>query len=216
MNEQEMTAADIKSVLKVTAVLMQEKHVKEVRDLDAEIGDGDLGITVQKGFRAVEEYLTNTDDTEISQILKQVGFEFSEANPSTFSAFFATAMRKAGVKVKDRQSIGADDLVAMFETAVEGIMKLGKAQAGDKTLLDALIPAAEAVRKGAERGDTIPQVISSATSAAETGMKNTTQMVSKQGRARSFGERTRGVQDPGATVVYWFLRELSEVVIRIS
>jgi dihydroxyacetone kinase-like protein len=216
MNEWEMTTADIKSVLKETAVQMQEKHVKEVRDLDAEIGDGDLGITVQKGFKAVEEYLSITDDTEISQILKQVGFVFNEANPSTFSAFFATAIRKAGVKARDRESIGVVDLSAMFEAAVNGIIKLGKAQAGDKTLLDALIPAAEAVREGADKNDTIPQVLSAAAAAAKTGMKSTIDLVSKMGRARSFGERTRGVQDPGATVVYLFLRELSEVVIQIS
>ncbi len=212
MKEWEMTATDIRDILKKVAVQMQLKHVKEVRDLDAEIGDGDLGITVHKGFKAVEEYLTNTNDTELSQILKQVGIEFSEANPSTFSAFFATAFRKAGAAVKDRESIGISDLRAMFEAAVIGIMKLGRAQAGDKTLLDALIPASEAVRDCTSRDSTVPQALGAAVEAAKRGMTNTISMVSKMGRARSFGERTRGVQDPGATVVYLFLLELSKIV----
>jgi dihydroxyacetone kinase-like protein len=187
---------------------MQTKHVKEIRDLDAEIGDGDLGITVQKGFKAVEEFLSASGDEDLSALLRQVGVEFSEANPSTFSAFFATGFRKASVEARDKKSVGAEDLCAMFEAAVQGIVKLGKAKAGDKTLLDALIPAAEAVCSGAKKTKDLRVLVSAASDAAEEGMKSTVGMVSQMGRARSFGERTRSVRDPGATVVHLFLREI--------
>ena len=129
MDARGMTGDELKAVLRDAAVRMQSEHVKEVRDLDAEIGDGDLGITVQKGFRAVEEYLAGTSDSELSQILKQVGLEFNEANPSTFSAFFSTAFRKAGVAIREKQIVAAEDLCAMLQAAVQGVVKLGKASA---------------------------------------------------------------------------------------
>ena len=208
MGEKGMTFSDLKAALRGAAVTMQAKHVKEVRDLDAEIGDGDLGITVQKGFKAVEVFLDTTETSDLPSLLRQVGVEFSEANPSTFSAFFATAFRKAAVAVKEKESIGAEDLCAMFEAAMNGIMKLGKSKAGDKTLLDALIPAVEAVCSGAKDTDDVHALLSDAADAAETGMESTVGMISQKGRARSFGERTRDVRDPGATVVYLFLREI--------
>jgi dihydroxyacetone kinase-like protein len=208
MGEKDMTISDVKAALRGAAVAMQAKHVKEVRDLDAEIGDGDLGITVQKGFKAVEGFLDTAEASDLSFLLRQIGVEFSEANPSTFSAFFATAFRKAAVTVKEKESIGAEDVCAMFEAAMNGVVKLGKAQAGDKTLLDALIPAVEAVCSGAKNNDDVHALLSDAADAAEAGMKSTVGMISKMGRARSFGERTRDVRDPGATVVYLFLREI--------
>jgi dihydroxyacetone kinase len=110
---------DIAALLKTVAAEMQKKYVKQLRDLDAEIGDGDLGITVQKGFRAVEELLSNMECTKsgISAMLKEIGTVFSEANPSTFSAFFATAFRKAAVVAKEKQRLDMIDVVYMFEDA---------------------------------------------------------------------------------------------------
>jgi dihydroxyacetone kinase-like protein len=197
---------DVIRVLKEAAVRMQA-HVKPIRDLDAEIGDGDLGITVQKCFDAMENYLTGTVDERISDILKGAGAAFSEANPSTFSALFSAGLRKAGNTVRERDSLSTGDIAAMFDAAVNGIMKLGKAQAGDKTLLDALIPAAQAAAAAAEAGNLVSEVCTAAAAAAEKGVLDTVEMVSKQGRARSFGERTRGVQDPGATAVALFIKE---------
>jgi dihydroxyacetone kinase-like protein len=208
MNTGKLNKDDVIIVLKEAAVKMQENHVKQVRDLDAEIGDGDLGITVQKGFRAMEEYLTDASDETVSDLLIKSGVEFSEANPSTFSAFLAAGFRKAAVAVKENKEIDAKNLSAMLEAAVQGIMKLGKAQAGDKTMLDALIPASVAAKAASDRGGTVADGLRDAADAAEEGMKHTIDMISKQGRARSFGERTRGVQDPGATVVAMYLREL--------
>jgi dihydroxyacetone kinase-like protein len=212
MGERKLTLQELRRVLIEASKRMQERHVKEVRDLDAEIGDGDLGITVQKGFGAVQAYLEaeGADDTDISTMLKQAGLEFNEANPSTFGAFFATAFRKASVVVRGKEDIAGEDLCAMFEASVGSIVKLGKAKAGDKTLLDALIPASEAVCAGAGRDETIKALLDAAAESARTGMESTVGMISRQGRARSFGERTRDVRDPGATVVYLFLHEIAD------
>ncbi len=212
MNSNTLTRDEIIQVILEASRAMQQDHVQQVRDLDAEIGDGDLGITVQKGFRAVEDLLSNPGDTTLDQLLKDLGMEFSEANPSTFSSFFATAFRKAGVSIKGKTEIDVQDLCDMFEAAVQGIMKLGKADVGDKTILDALVPAAESIKKAADQNVPFPDALSRAESAAGEGVKSTIDMVSKMGRARSFGERTRGVQDPGATVVHLFISELTKAV----
>lgn len=206
-----LTREDAVRVLKKASARMQG-HVKQVRDLDAEIGDGDLGITVQKCFAALEHYLSDVSDEPIGDILKGAATAFSEANPSTFSALFSAGLRKAGNAVRDRESLTADDITSMFDAAVNGIMKLGKAQAGDKTMLDALIPASRAVASAAEAGSSIAEMLNAAAAAAEKGVQDTVGMVSKQGRARSFGERTRGVQDPGATTAALFIKEAAGVI----
>ena len=203
-----MKRDDIIEVMKKAAAGMQKNHVKQVRDLDAEIGDGDLGITVQKGFRAVEQYLSGSPDDTIAEIIRNAGIEFSEANPSTFSAFLATGFRKAAAAVKKNKEIDTEALAGMFDASVQGIMKLGRAQAGDKTLLDALIPASDAVKAAAEKGTSVAEALHDAVNEAKNGMASTVDMTAKQGRARSFGDRTRGVQDPGATVVAMFLNEI--------
>lgn len=208
MNDNILLSADIVRVLREAAVKMQQNHVKEVRDLDAEIGDGDLGITVQKGFKAVEGLLSSTDEHDISRILKDVGMVFSEANPSTFSAFFATAFKKAGAVVKGKESLDINDLSMMFKSAVQGITKLGKAKPGDKTILDALIPASDEFEKRADKGGSIKNAFKAASEAAKKGMERTKDMKAQVGRAYAFGERTRGVQDPGATAFYHFLNEM--------
>ncbi len=212
MGADTLTRDEVIKVLKEAAARMQG-HVKQVRDLDAEIGDGDLGITVQKCFGAVENYLAGVTDEPITDILKGASMAFSEANPSTFSALFSAGLRKAGNTVREKESLSAGDIAAMFDAAVRGIMKLGKAREGDKTLLDALIPALRAAESAAEAGKSISEMLNAVASAAEKGVQDTVGMVSKQGRARSFGERTRGVQDPGATAVALFIKEVADALI---
>jgi dihydroxyacetone kinase-like protein len=208
-----LTGEQLLAVFRDTAQIMKEKHVQEIRNLDAEIGDGDLGVTVQKGFTAMAGVLAESS-TDASKALKQAGMSFNEANPSTFGALFGTGLRKAGVSLKDAGQVGVRELADMYSAAAEGIMKLGKAGKGDKTLLDALIPAAESLKKSAEEGSPLLGAVQRAAATAEEGMKGTVGMISKQGRARSFGERTMGVQDPGATVIGRFFQEFAQCMAK--
>jgi dihydroxyacetone kinase-like protein len=203
-----LTGRQLLTALRDAARAMTEKYGKEIRKLDAEIGDGDLGITVQKGFSAMADVLEDTS-ADPPRALKQAGTAFNEANPSTFGALFGTGLRKAGNALKDAGEVGVRELAGMFDAAAQGIMKLGKAQRGDKTLLDALIPAAESLDASAREEVHLLDAVQRAAAAAEEGMSATVDMVSRQGRARSFGERTRGVQDPGATVLGRFFQELA-------
>lgn len=208
MANEVLSGVIIVQALKEAAIKMQEKHVKQLQDLDATIGDGDLGITISKGFRAVEKILSVAKESKVGKILREVGMAFNEANPSTCGVFFATAFSKAGAEVKDEESIDVNDLSRMFQSAVQGIIKRGKAKIGDKTILDALVPASEAFDEVAKSNGSIYEAFQGAVCAAKKGVERTKELKAKIGRARSFAERTRGIQDPGATAAYLFLNEL--------
>lgn len=175
---------------------------EEIRELDAACGDGDLGITVKRGFTAVEQLLNNIEDAPIDKILRQAGMEFNAAAASTFGALFATALIKASEEIENKAQIDVEDLSLMLEAACTGIKSRGGAELGDKTLLDALIPATESVKHVASNNGTIKEALEKAATAAEEGLSNTKGMEPKTGRAKQLGGQAKEVQDPGATIVY--------------
>ncbi len=208
MADKQLTSTAVVQILRETAIRMRERHVETLRDLDASIGDGDLGITISKGFKAVEEILSVTEDRKIGRILREAGMAFNEANPSTFGVFLATAFNEAAREVKDNESVDIDDMGRMFQAATQGIAKRGNAKEGDKTILDALVPASRAFQEAAGNGSSVYDALQHAAEAAKDGAGRTKEMKARIGRARSFGDRTRGVQDPGATAVSLFLGEI--------
>ena len=119
---------------------------------------------------------------------------------------FGTAFREAGKAVAGRDRVGAADLAAMLAGAEAGVVKRGRAHPGDKTMLDAIHPAAEVAQAAAEAGETLEQALEAAAAAAERGVEATKGMLAKVGRASRLGERTLGHQDPGATSVSLILR----------
>ena len=179
----------------------------QLRRLDAACGDGDLGFTVTKGFTAVEAKLPELEGSSLGEIFKTVGTTFNNAAASTFGVFFATACKGIGETLVNKDSIGASDLCTMLQAAAEGISKRGKAKLGDKTILDALIPAYEAACQTAKSSASLHEVLVQATAAAKIGAENTKGMLPRIGRARWLGEKTKDVQDPGATFVYLLLEE---------
>lgn len=179
----------------------------ELRRLDAACGDGDLGFTVTKGTEAIEAKLPELEGLTLDKMFQTIGMTFNNAAASTFGVLFASAFRSAGKVLVDKEGIGASDLCAMLQAAVEGISKRGKAKVGDKTVLDALVPASEAACKAAKENHSLHQVLEEAVTAAKLGAEKTKGMTPKIGRARWLGEKTKDVQDPGATFVYMFLSE---------
>lgn len=208
MADKDISIVTIIQILREAAIKMQERHVKKLRDLDAAIGDGDLGITISKGFKAMEEVLSTIQTVKISKMLRDIGMAFNDAASSTFGSFFAIAFIKASRTVRDKEAIDVQDLNRMFQAAIQGIAEKGKAKLGDKTILDALIPASEVIQEVAKRNGSIYEAFQKASTASAEGVKKTKELRAKMGRARSFGERTQGIQDPGATAVYLFLSEL--------
>ena len=177
-----------------------------LRDLDAKIGDGDLGITITRGMSAVIESLDDLEGTPVSNQLARSGMTFNRAGASTFGILFASAMMRGGAVVKDREDVGSADVVPIARAALQGLMDRGKAKLGDKTMLDALAPAIEAFDEVQQAGKSLADATDAAVAACEVATEATIEMQSKVSRAGWLGERSIGVQDPGATAVLFMLR----------
>jgi len=182
------------------------KHAEELRELDARIGDGDLGFTVTKGLSAVAEALPALKGQPPGDQLAKAGMAFNRAASSTFGVLFATALMRGGRELRDKESPGAGDVAAVGRAALQGMMERGKAKLGDKTLLDALAPAVEAFDTAQREGASLAECAERAIEACERGVKATEAMQSRVSRASWLGERSIGVQDPGATAVLRMLR----------
>ena len=209
-----LTTANMASILK--EVMSDFKsHSEELRQLDAVIGDGDLGVTVELGSKALGEYLASPVPDDAGQLLAQCGLQFNKASPSTFGTLLASAFMGAGKAVMGKKEIGIEELGLMADGAVDGIRKRGKAEVGDKTLLDCLVPAVEVFKKELA-GKGLEGALKAAVTAAEEGMKATIPMMSKHGRASWHREKTIGVQDAGATAMYYliesFIRHLNSSI----
>jgi dihydroxyacetone kinase-like protein len=199
-----LTTSDMGRILRQVASDLKE-HVEELRQLDAQLGDGDLGVTVNLFTQGLVGYLDQTDEADMGVFLAQCGLRINKMNPSTFGTILAVAFMGAGKAVRGKHQIDLNDLALMGESAVEAVQKRGKAQLGDKTLLDALIPAVEALKQAIRDGADPRTAFAAATVAAEHGMKATAAMTSKIGRAKMFGARSLGIQDGGATAVYYMI-----------
>ncbi|MBC7254519.1 MAG: dihydroxyacetone kinase subunit L [Chloroflexi bacterium] len=187
-------------------------NAEQLRELDAAIGDGDLGITMTVGFQAVLDELPSLEGQDIANIIMKSGMAFNRKAASTFGALFATMMMRAARAVRGAQAIDLPILAAMAQAAVDGVRERGKSDVGDKTMLDALVPAALELAKAAAEEVPLAEGVRRAVVAAEEGMRATIGMKSRVGRASWFAERTQGVQDPGATAIYLMLKAFHESV----
>lgn len=180
--------------------------------LDAEIGDGDLGVTCRLGLKAVLELLPTLGNASLGEILMKAGMVFNSAGASTFGALVATGAMRAA-KYSRENNLHAWDVPALIgaaTAAAQGIEQRGKAARGDKTLLDALWPAIEALQAAQADGKSLADALASAAAAAEDGAKATKPLRAKFGRAAWMQDRTIGVEDPGARVVAIAFQSVAE------
>ena len=197
----------MKSVLRSVARDLKS-HSEELRLLDAKVGDGDLGVTIELASQAMSDYLTSSSETDIGKLLAQCGMNINKVSPSTFGTILASAFMGGGKAVVGKGKIGLNELVLIGEGAVENIKKRGKAEAGDKTLLDALIPSVETLKNSV--GIDEKRILDAAVNAAEEGVKATVNMKAKFGRAQWFQEGSVGVQDGGATAIFYMIKAFAE------
>jgi dihydroxyacetone kinase-like protein len=149
--------------------------------------------------------------TDIGTQLKTVGTTLVSTVGGASGPLYGTAFLRAGGAVAGRQNLEAADIVAMLEAFVGGVVARGKAQPGEKTMIDALTPALDAAKQALNEGVSLKELTLRATRAAEEGAKATVPMLATKGRASYLGERSIGHQDPGATSSWLILRSLSEV-----
>ncbi len=170
-------------------------------ELDSAAGDGDFGMSVAKGFKEVVRQWDEIDSTSIFSFLKGCSMIITEHCGGASGPIWGSAFRAAAISTKEKETLTLMDLAELFEAAVSGIQKRGGAKRGDKTLLDALIPATEALRAAAHRGDEIRMAFQSAARAAAQGAEDTKNITATKGRASYVGERSLSYPDAGAMAV---------------
>lgn len=200
-----MNAAELRLRLE-DALLTLEASRDELRDLDAAIGDGDLGITVSEGARAIRGGLHEpSGDERIAGVLRICAQRFASANPSTMSALVASGLLAAAKSLGDTPTLDRAGCLLLLETATTTIQARGKAELGDKTVLDALHPTIEVLRSsGPDDHDTLGSMIDT----AQRAVNETAELQSRRGRAAWVGERTVGRPDGGATAYLRLLQAL--------
>ena len=204
-----MTGAELRLLLD-RALELLAKDEDELRDLDGAIGDGDLGITVSRGAEAARKSIAALPPESMpSEIVRTLATTIASANPSSFSALVATGLLAASRSAAGREELTKSDVVTMAQQAVPAIAKRGKAELGDKTLLDALVPS-----MGALEASPSDSALQAMIGAARKGIDDTAALVSRKGRAAWLGERTIGHPDPGAVAYLRFLEALQEAWTR--
>ena len=204
-----MTNEDVLHWLERTADVLQENRTY-LTDLDSAIGDADHGINMDRGFSAVRKKFPEMATMDAATQLRTVGSTLVSTVGGASGPLYGTAYLRAAGALAGKQELTSADIVAMLEAFLGGIVARGKAQTGEKTMVDALTPALNAAKQALNEGATLEQVTSRAAAAAEEGMKATIPMLATKGRASYLGERSIGHQDPGATSSWLILRCLAE------
>jgi dihydroxyacetone kinase-like protein len=204
MAETLFKTSDLISILKKVAADLPT-HVEELRSLDALLGDGDLGVTVNLMSKAIGDYLASPEAEDMGKLLVGLGMRINKANPSTFGTLITMGFMGAGKAIMGKQEVNIDDLISMGKNAVAGIQKMGKAEVGEKTLLDALVPAVTTFELEIKKGTAYEAALKASVASAKQGMEATTSMKAKHGRASWHQDQSLGVQDAGATVIYYFI-----------
>ena len=175
-----------------------EENKDFLTDLDREIGDADHGVNMARGFHAVVEKIPK-DDANIGAVLKKTGMTLLSTVGGASGPLYGTAYMEAGKVMAGKTEMTAEDFSAILKAAIAGIQKRGKAIRGEKTMLDALIPASEIFDEKIAEGSDIVTALNAACEEAEKGIEFTKTIRATKGRASYLGDRSIGHQDPGAT-----------------
>ena len=189
-----------------------EDQKEYLSELDGAIGDGDHGVNMAKCFREVKKKLANSSAEDIGTLFKDVGMVVMNSVGGAMGALYGTFFLRLSQENAGKSELNLNDLVKMFQTGEQGILDIGKASPGDKTLLDTLSPAVRAIEAAEKEGKPLADALADFKQAAKQGMESTKDMLAKMGRASRLGERTIGHQDAGATSCYFILRSLASAV----
>ena len=170
---------------------------ERLTELDAAIGDADHGTNMDRGFTAAKAEANGGADIRV--VLERVAAALIRHVGGAAGPLYGTFFLRAAAACAGKTELEAGDVAALFRAGVEGVRQRGKAAAGDKTMLDALLPAVEAMEKRLESGGGVAELLDDAAVAAEAGMWATIPMQARKGRASYLGPRSVGHQDPGAT-----------------
>jgi dihydroxyacetone kinase-like protein len=206
-----ITQSQVLKWLEATAAVIEENR-QYLTDLDSPIGDADHGINMDRGFKKVMSKLPGVEDKDIGTILKTSGMALVTSVGGAGGPLYGTLLMDAGKAVVGKEELSDDDLVALLDAGLKGVIRIGKTNLEDKTMVDALHPALEALREAVANDKDTVEALHLMTDAAYKGMKDTIPMLARKGRASYVGERSIGHQDPGATSSYLLLKTLTETI----
>ncbi|HEY3344742.1 MAG TPA: dihydroxyacetone kinase subunit DhaL [Anaerolineaceae bacterium] len=201
---------DVLEWLRAYAGVIAENN-QYLTQLDAAIGDADHGANMNRGFKAVLEKLPGVADKDIGTIFKTVGMTLISTVGGAGGPLYGTFFLQLGTVTAGKQEIDLATWAAALESALQGVKARGKAEPGDKTMVDALTPAVQAIKEAASSDQPLGDALRRSAQAAEEGMKATTPLVARKGRASYLGERSAGHQDPGATSSFMMLDSAARV-----
>jgi dihydroxyacetone kinase-like protein len=184
---------------------------EQLTQLDAAVGDGDHGINMDRGMSAVLAKLdAATEEQDIGALLKTVGMTLVSTVGGAGGPLYGTLFLQMGTAVSGKAELGPDDWAAALEAGIAGVQARGKAEPGDKTMIDALIPGRDALKSALAEGASFEDALRQSADAAGQGMRDTIPLVARKGRASYLGERSAGHQDPGATSSHLLLEAAAE------
>ncbi|NHN29537.1 dihydroxyacetone kinase subunit DhaL [Paenibacillus agricola] len=200
----EVSIQDFKNML-----LHVQSRIEEQKDylseLDRALGDGDHGVTMSLGWEAIADKVNAFEAEDCGLLCKEVAMCFLNAVGSSVGPLYATAFLRGATVLQGKSVISKQAMVEFWAAMVKGIQERGKAQLGDKTMLDTWIPAIESLQKAYQEDQELIACLGEAVQAAEQGMESTKNLMSKKGRSSKLGDRALGHQDPGATSAFIIL-----------
>jgi phosphoenolpyruvate---glycerone phosphotransferase subunit DhaL len=191
-----ITAAEVRDWIRAYAAAIAERRAELVK-LDTAIGDGDHGTNMERGMRKAVEKVDTTDGDDIGALLKAVGMALVSSVGGAAGPLYGTLFLQMGTASAGREELDLAGWTEAIESGVKGLQARGKAEPGDKTMVDALVPAVEALRAASDDG--LADALRRSAEAAEEGMRATIPLEARRGRASYLGPRSVGHQDPGAT-----------------
>jgi dihydroxyacetone kinase-like protein len=189
------------------------EHAEELTTLDRAIGDGDHGTNLTRGFNAALQKVEMLEDQALANVIKTAAMTLISTVGGAAGPLYGTALLRFSTTLQGKESKDPNALVAAFAAAIEGVKQRGKSTTGEKTMLDALVPAYEALQSAIRAGATIPSAFVQAAAAAKAGAEATIPMLATKGRASYLGERSIGHQDPGATSSWYILQAVADTLV---
>lgn len=189
-----------------------EKNVKTLTKIDSNIGDGDHGTTIARGFKSASLALEEEKLKDISSALVLTGETLVASMGGASGPLFGTFFRAMGQKVPNKNHVNLEDLCLIFSFAYENLLKISGAKPGEKTMIDSLDPAVESLKTSVAKKDTLEDALNKMVIASKKGMLATKNYVAKKGRAKYLKERSLGLQDAGATSMYLIIKTFYESI----
>jgi dihydroxyacetone kinase-like protein len=200
---------DVLAWLKAYASTIAENK-EQLTKLDSAIGDADHGINMNRGMSAALAKLDGLENGDVGTLLKTVGMALISSVGGAGGPLYGTLFLQMGTATAGKNELGPDDWQAALEAALAGVQMRGKAEPGDKTMVDALMPGKDALAQALSEGAEFDEALRRSATAAEEGMRATVPLVARKGRASYLGERSAGHQDPGATSTYLLLKTAAD------